>query len=244
MKPLSNQELLQVWEQGLGQHPIRQALLLLRAACPEVSPQALAELSVGQRDGYLLTLREWLFGPRLTSRATCPKCDEPVELTFDTADIRTTAQLEAKTTLSINVEGYEVRFRLPNSMDLLTLGSQEDQTAQPHALLERCIIAVEWAGQTQELSQLPAPVVAAVIDQMAQVDPQAEVQLALTCPVCTQEWTMMFDVVTYFWEEINHWAYRTLHEVHLLASAYGWSEADILALSRWKRQFYLQLVNG
>ena len=35
-----------------------------------------------------------------------------------------------------------------------------------------------------------------------------------------------------------------LHEVHRLASAYGWSEAQILALSPARRAQYLALVEG
>jgi hypothetical protein len=81
MKRLSDQELLEVWEGGLTQSPIHQALLLLNAACPELSAQAVAELSVGQRDSYLLTLHEWLFGSRLVSLANCPACGEQAELT-------------------------------------------------------------------------------------------------------------------------------------------------------------------
>jgi hypothetical protein len=50
--------------------------------------------------------------------------------------------------------------------------------------------------------------------------------------------------VAFFWKEINHWANRILREVHLLASTYGWSEADILALTPTRRQWYLALVDG
>jgi hypothetical protein len=53
-----------------------------------------------------------------------------------------------------------------------------------------------------------------------------------------------FDIASYFWDEINAWANRILREVHILASRYGWSERDILALSPWRRQFYLDMVNA
>jgi hypothetical protein len=33
-----------------------------------------------------------------------------------------------------------------------------------------------------------------------------------------------------------------LREVHTLAWAYGWREADILAMSPARRQFYIELV--
>jgi hypothetical protein len=242
MKPLSNRELLQVWEQGLAQQPIQQALLLLAAAYPELSPQELAELSLGQRDSYLLTLRAGLFGSRLSGQATCPQCQEAVELKFDTADIQLRPDHQETMPLLVTTAGYEVRFRLPNSLDLLAVAGQAETGTGQDLLLNQCILAIE--GEVREVRHLPAPVVTAIIETMAQADPQADIELALICPACAYAWPVTFDIITYLWEEITAWAYRTLHAVHQLASAYGWSETDILALSPWKRYFYLQLVNG
>jgi hypothetical protein len=77
---------------------------------------------------------------------------------------------------------------------------------------------------------------------MAEADPQANVQLAITCPVCSKHWQAGFDIVSFFWNEIDAWAHRLLQEVHTLASAYGWREADILAMSPWRRQCYLAMI--
>jgi hypothetical protein len=234
-------------------------LLLLVAAYPEIPPAALAQLSIGRRDAYLLALREAIFGSHLVSLAVCPTCHERLELTFDVADIRAEAPLiplsvaergpggevqEAVEIFSVNVAGYEVRFRLPNSLDLTAVAGNEDVTTTPHLLLERCLLRVSYHDEEQPVEQLPAHVIEAVAARMAQVDPQAEVLLALTCPLCGQQWQATFDIVSFFWSEINAWAYRLLHEVHTLASAYGWCEADILAMSPWRRQFYLEMVSG
>lgn len=79
---------------------------------------------------------------------------------------------------------------------------------------------------------------------MARADPQADVRLAIACPSCGHQWQGIFDIVTFFWSEIESWASRILHEVHLLALAYGWHEREILALSPRRRQFYLDMVGG
>ena len=42
--------------------------------------------------------------------------------------------------------------------------------------------------------------------------------------------------------EIDAWARTILYQVHLLASVYGWSESEILALSPWRRHLYLQMI--
>lgn len=79
---------------------------------------------------------------------------------------------------------------------------------------------------------------------MAQLDPQGDIQLTLACPKCSHEWLSPLDIVSYLWREINTWAGRTLNEIHLIASAYGWREADILALSPRRRQTYLELIES
>jgi hypothetical protein len=82
----------------------------------------------------------------------------------------------------------------------------------------------------------------AMAGAVAAADPQAEIELALTCPACRLQWRTPFDIVNFLWDEIDRWAARILGEVHILASNYGWSERDILALHPGRRQYYLDLV--
>jgi hypothetical protein len=240
MRPLSSAELLNVWEQGLGQPPTLRALNLLSAACPETPPETLARLSIGQRDSLLLTLREWTFGAQLVSLVNCPQCGEKVELSFNVSDIRVEPPAPVET-LALAVGDYEVQFRLPNSLDLALVS---DQAGAQQQILERCLVQAEYEGQAVEAAKLPVELVEAIATRMTEADPQAEVQLALACPACRHEWQALFDIVAFFWDELNAWAYRLLREVHVLAAAYGWREEDIVALHPWRRQFYLEMVGG
>jgi hypothetical protein len=117
MRVFSAQELLDAWERGLAEPPVRRALILVAAACPEATFEDLARESVGRRDARLLTLREWTFGPRLVSLASCPACGERLETAFDVADIRT-PEGGAEEPLALTTGGYELTFRLPNSLDV------------------------------------------------------------------------------------------------------------------------------
>ena len=244
MRALSASELLGVWERGLAQQPIQRALTLLSAAFPQTPPDVLAKLSIGQRDACLLTLREWLFGSNLVSLARCPNCGARLELTFNVADIRVASKAEGvNETLSLSIAEYDVCFRLPNSLDLAAITSHDEATTTRQLLLERCLIAAHQKGEPRLAHQLPAEIVDAIAQQMSQADPQADVQLDLTCPACNHQWQATFDIVSFFWSEIHTWAYRILGEVHTLARAYGWSEAEILALTPWRRQFYLEMVS-
>jgi hypothetical protein len=244
MHALSATELLEAWERGLDQPPLQRALTLLAAACSETPREVLERLSLGQRDACLLTLREWTFGPQLVSLATCHGCQERLELTLKLADLRAVPAVEPGETLSLNMGGYGLRFRLPNSQDLAMIPPESDVATARQILLERCLLTVQHDGQPRSAAQLPPQIVQAVVEHMEQADPQADVRLSLVCPQCGHQWQVAFDIASSFWSEINAWANRMLREVHILASRYGWSEGDILALSPWRRHFYLDLVNA
>jgi hypothetical protein len=243
--PITASELLSVWERGRSQPSHRQALLLLAAACTETKLEELAELSIGRRDARLLTLRERLFGPRLVSMAGCPVCGEKLELSFDVADVRVEAGEEQNSQLSLEMEGYEVLFRLPDSNDLAALAIiGADREDGRGTLLKRCLTEVRLNGQEQQVEELPTEIVGAVTKRMSQTDPQADVKLCLDCPACGHDWLATFDILSFLWSEIENWAQRILCDVHILARSYGWREADILAMSAFRRQCYLEMLGS
>jgi len=270
MRSLSALELLQVWEWGLNLQSAQRALRLLATACPGIPPDILATLSIGQRDVCLLTLREWVFGSHLVSVATCPHCDDRLDLTLKVADLRVEALpaivasrgLPSKPLtpeiFTVALDDYEVQFRLPNSLDLAAIAQAQATDAQ-QLLLNRCILTVcslsatqggeiqgseTQSGEAQCPDPLPQPIRDALVQRMAEVDPQADMQLLMRCPACDHQWQLTFDILSFFWSEINAWASRIFDEVHTLAAAYGWREADILGLSPHRRQIYLELVRG
>lgn len=241
MRALSPPEILEVWERGLSLTPVERVLILLAAASREPA-DAVAQLSVGQRDARLLLLRDCTFGSQLTSVVTCPVCGERLELNLDTADLRTGGGAESHAALSLSVAGYEVRFRVPNSVDVMAIAECQDADDARQRLLERCLSTCERDGEPVAAGGLPTEVVAAVAERMASADPQGDVQLPLACSQCGHQWRAGFDIGPFFWSEINAWAHRTLREVHTLASVYGWRETDILTMSAWRRQFYLNCI--
>ncbi len=244
MHVLTASELLSVWERGRSQPSHRQALLLLAAAYPETNPEEFAGLSIGQRDARLLTQRERLFGPRLVGMADCPACGEKLELNFDVADVRVEAGEEPKAQLSLEMEGYEVLFRLPDSNDLAALAIGADREDGRGTLLKRCLTEVRLNGEEQQVEELPTEIVGAVTKRMSQTDPQADVKLSLDCPACGHDWPATFDILSFLWSEIDTCAQLILQEIHILARSYGWREADILAMSAFRRQCYLEMLGS
>lgn len=243
MQMLSSEKLLEIWEAGLSHRPLNRAIEVLRMA--GIGPHDPAMLPLGVRDRYLLALREATFGSEINGIAHCPECGEPVEMQFTAAEIKLPA-VDAPETLVLDCGGYAVRFHLPTSEDLLGLelsgelaGAEEEDDLR---VLERCVSEVSRDGQPITTAELPAELRIAVAETMAASDPQAQVEMALECPACHKGWLEMFDIESFFWNELQAWAVRMLREIHQLASAYGWSQREILALSPLRRSVYLNLI--
>jgi hypothetical protein len=252
MRPLSAAELLAVWEWGAVRSPLERGMVLLAAACPEDSPEDLLHLTIGGRDARLLELRELTFGPQLESQIACPACDERLELNIAVADLLASAPPAAppaETGYRLEHDGWRVRFRLLDSLDLFgTAEAGADLTSVRLALLRRCVLAVAapQEGESGGLPEkgLPAELEAALLARIELLDAAGSLSFALACPACSHNWIAPFDILSFFWAEIEAWVHRTLREVHLLAEAYGWRESDILALTPWRRQAYLELTGN
>ena len=244
MQALTAEQLLALWESGRSQMPAQRALALLAAACPESSLESIAALSIGRRDAGLLRLREWAFGSRIAGISDCPQCSERLEMSFTTDDIRAGEGNESSDSLSLVVEHYEISFRLPNSLDLIvmTMAGGEDRATLRQTLTDRCVLHARHHDAEIASSQLPESVIVALSQRMAEADQQSDVRLALDCPRCKHRWEALFDIVSFFWSEIDAWARRVLREIHTLASAYGWPERDILAMSAGRRAIYMAML--
>jgi hypothetical protein len=81
---------------------------------------------------------------------------------------------------------------------------------------------------------------AEIVAALAELDPDAETMLAVSCPSCGGAHDTVFDPAGFLLTELAAYADRLMDEVDQLARAYGWSERDILALGARRRRRYLE----
>lgn len=242
MFTISTTNLLIAWEQGQNLRLAQRALVLL-AACGW-SSQQLDTLSIGQRDGLLIQLRAQAFGAQALSVVDCPNCGDRLELSFDLRDLLVATPIDPNTAFELSCDGYSLLARPVNAGDLLALKPAIDLDQGRTILLQGCVLAAHYNDQPVDPADLPAPIMEELSAHLAAADPQADLQLLLDCPACGHQWSALFDIVSFFWRELDAWARRTLRDVHTLAWAYGWREAEILDLSAERRALYLELVRG
>jgi hypothetical protein len=231
---LSAANLLELWEWGRSVHPIDRGVRLAAVARPDVPGNKVAAMPLGERDASLLALREELFGSDLPCVADCPKCGERLEFDLATANLFQGAPPLAFAELTH--AGRKLRLRPLNSLDLAAVAATSNAHEARLRLARRCLLDGDAVDLSDEL-------VDAISERLSEIDQQAEVLLDLTCPICGQAWQRALDVEAYFWREISAEALRLLHQVHTLAHAYGWREADILAMSPTRRQAYVELAS-
>jgi hypothetical protein len=236
MRVTNERELLGLWEIGQARHPIDRALLLCAWAQPDIAPDRVAHLPLGVVNRYLLKMRRALFGPRIEARVACEECGELLEIDLAVEQLLAGAEDSHEGT-ELEIDGF--RFRLPDSSDLAAVAHELDPQAGAEKLLERCCIArppEAGASLTWVMDKAEAALEAA--------DPIADLQLAVACETCGHRWQTQLDPGTLLWDELQAYARGVLGQVHALAQAYGWTEAEILALSPQRRATYLGMVGG
>jgi hypothetical protein len=216
---------------------VDRALTLLAAAQPGTPAEDLALLTLGARNARLIALREQTFGPRLDVVADCPRCAEQLEFGLSTFDLTAQpAEGEDGAALEVESGGQRLGFRPVDSRDLAAIVGCQDPGEARQLLARRCL-------SEPNAGDLPPDVVDELARRLAECDRQAEILLDLACPSCGHAWQLAFDIGSFLWAELSAEAQRLFHEIDALARAYGWREADILALSPARRHLYLEMVS-
>lgn len=238
-------ELIGAWERGAAQPWVDRGLALLSAAYPEKSFGQLEAFTVAERDRALLALRARLFGAALACYAECSQCQTRLEFIVNVNELLADAGAADKARAHDLVwQDLHLRFCAPDSEDLAALAGCEDVALARRVLLERCVLEARRADQPVAVNDLPADAVNEISSALASAESEADISLALQCVSCAHRWNLVFDIVSFLWAEISAVAKRSLGEVHTLAWSYGWSEAEILAMSPARRQFYLERVEN
>ena len=227
--------LLRAWESGAALAPLDRAPSLLHSLGAVATSVRTDELTVGQCDARLFELRRAMFGEMLEVVATCPACQTEVELTVALGDLQPPVREGPVAPLRVQADGYTLLCRIPSNEDLRALARHTGEVTL-RDLLGRCVLEASSPVTPQEL---PEATVEAIVEALAESDPGARTALRVRCP-CGSEWVDELDIRDVVWNDLTEWVGRTLTEVHQLARAYGWSEAEILEMSGWRRRWYLE----
>jgi hypothetical protein len=215
---------------------VRLARRLTRTADGDVLD--IGQLPVTDLDTLFLVLRRMYFGDIVRAEAICPAgdCQKRLDLSFRIGDFLAYHQpkMPARVVMTdepgwFRVGGCPAVFRLPTTADLLAVVRTDDAE---QLLAERCV---------RPSGQRPS-VLRRLQNAMSSMAPNLCEELEGTCPECGTVIRLQFDPQKYVLSELRTDASSIHEDVHTLAFAYHWHEADILALPRRRRTLYVEMA--
>jgi hypothetical protein len=227
--------LIEAWDVAHAGAPWQRPLLLASVLAGG-NDGSLLDAPLGAAARQLLELAAAWFGPTLDAMFACRECGEPMEARLEIGSLlEGTPTVEAGPFRCALATGQEVTVRLPTATDLAIAGIADDVSGAMRVLLDRTVVGAPDGFDTR-----------ANIDTISRAceerDPLGSITVGVTCPACGAVDEPTLDVGAWFWARADAEAHRLLDEVHLLASAYGWSEHDILALGPHRRAVYRDWV--
>ncbi|WP_086606617.1 hypothetical protein [Erythrobacter donghaensis] len=223
---LDDTDALALWEDGERLSMLDRAVQMA-AALAGISINAAGDLPLPVRDRLLLEALWRMGGDSAPVVAPCPDCG-----TLHEADVALAPLLEARDgpPPQVTIGQHSTDLRPPSSRDL----AEAITSGDPSALALRCC----------DFDAAPSdPAAAQVIEAaLEEAFPLLNIQIAMQCDACSTEFARRLDPVPLLWALVTAKAKAALASVDCLARAYGWSEAEIFALSPLRRRRYCEMA--
>jgi hypothetical protein len=215
----------------------RALALLARVALPANEEAAdWPTLCITDFEILLAALRETVLGPAMLCAFDCPgaDCGERVEVGFSLADYAAPARprrprdiVQSDRPQWFRLADGPASFRLPTAADQCAVLNRADAA---RLLAERCLDPPDMADAMR----------ARVERAMAVMAPEVSRPVAGRCPACGARVRAGLHLPSLVVAELRRAAAGLHEDVHVLACAYHWEEAAILALPRKRRQGYAE----
>lgn len=138
-------------------------------------------------------------------------------------------------------EAVELEIRLPTGKDQRFWLSHASEDWE-REMATRLVFRIN--GETPVRGwQLPGEWLQPIAQTLEAHDPFTVMSLETECPVCTRRVDVAFDLENYLLHQLERQQWQLKLEVHQLASFYHWSERDIVALPKNRREEYLHLIH-
>lgn len=228
--------LLDHWsvEPGPAAHARLAALLVARGA----DEPALAKESLGERNRRLIALHDdWVAG-EIEARVTCAACTTANSFSVPKAAMRALPPPPPDAVASVAHGGRSLRFRLPTMADIAAVAGLGDTPAMRAAMLDRCVLDRDAVPAPQ----LDAATIDAIEAEFDRLDPLASIVVESTCSDCGAAIAARVDLAAFVAADIDRIHAALFRDIDAIASAYGWTEATIVALPADRRARYVAMI--
>jgi hypothetical protein len=208
------------------------ALALAQLGDRAATEDRTAALCVADRQFLMRELDRHLGGGGGWFHADCSACAARFDFHLDYAELPVRAAGPSYPLARVERDGRLLSFRLPTGADQEEVARIADENVRPW-LLRRLSLEPEQLGEIDEalLAQADAALEA--------VAPVMINQIQTECPECGAANSVDLDP----YRVLARRSDDLLRQVHQIATHYHWSEAEILAMPRMRRQRYLDLID-
>jgi hypothetical protein len=227
---------------GAGTTPAR-ITAVLSEALAELGGQAVnasrvRKLSVGDRQYLMGRLAVHFDDQPVWLTAECGQCHELFDVSLKFAELPVKPAGKDFPETTVVTELGRLRVRVPTGADQEAIATIDDETEALHLLLQRLVSTVE-PSRVFDVAQLNENDIAVIETRVEAMAPETATHLLTHCPSCATE--NQLPIVHY--ASLQGPSEDLYAEIHRLAISYHWSESEILALTRARRQIYLQLID-
>lgn len=193
------------------------------------------DLPVGDLDVLVVWGRREKRGDAMVAEGRCSRCLEAVDVRFSLAAYTAHHRPRPSRSAQPRGEGWfalrtGAEFRLPTSRDVLAVAAAADPRAE---LLARCVREPVSASTARSVEAA-----------MARLAPTLRATVAGVCPECGADFELDVDARELCLTELRRGAIAVYDDVNLIATAYGWSQDDILDLPSARRRRYADTIAG
>ncbi|MEA3548273.1 MAG: hypothetical protein U9R66_11495 [Thermodesulfobacteriota bacterium] len=203
------------------------------------NPSVVGQLCVADRQYLMLQLASMLEGNLFWILSSCSSCKNDFDICVKRSDLPVKGAGHGYPFATVKLDGAELTCRIPVGEDQEKIEHLADDDAL-HLLLEHCIEGVN--GEEVEKSfvdSLTPADIGRIEDVLEDISPSVTTSLLTRCPECDAEQVIELDPYKLPVTETGNF----YQEIHTLATAYHWSEQDIMALPRSRRRIYLDLID-
>lgn len=188
--------------------------------------------------------REWLlqraalrfYGANDWYEAICSDCGARFDLRLSIADIPCVAPGDGFPTVELETSLGQRAFEVPNGAHEEAFAARQD-TDPRRAFAALCGLSAQAECDALQFSERDLARIDAALEAAS---PEVADSVTARCPECGTAEQVRIDPLTFAFPQRD----EILQEVHLLASAYRWSEHEILALPLARRRSYADLIRA
>lgn len=231
MAPLSAAQLIALWEPSSAAPAHQRLEPLLAVLHPG---EAIDRDTLGARNRRLLALHAALGDGPIEARLRCDQCGTDNSFAVPAADILACPVPDPAVRVGIRVGSRRLTFRLPCMADLKAVAACDPDEALG-SIVARCTIG-------RGADAVPAAALARLSARFEALDPAARIVVDLGCAECGSALRASVDLAEFVATAVDRLADQLQREIHLIASAYGWTEREILALPPSRRRRYVAMI--